>query len=194
MAEPKRIAAFILAKEAGKNKDPHDGNAKNPAPGTGGVHTNKGVSWGTFKALAGVVGYPATVAQFLAMPLELWTRIFTRGFWDQMGGANIDSAAVADLMADYAYMTRPEKSVELVRLLLRNLGHSYLPAKGGPDRGFYAAVNSTEEATLVRAFIAARMVQINRNERYAKGWTKRLNELRKLIGYPVPAVVIPSKI
>lgn len=194
MADHKRVSAFILEKEAGPSKDPGDRNAKNPAPGTGGIHTNKGVSWGTFRQLASVAGYSPTVALFLAMPLTLWGQIFKQGFWNKMGGDRIESQAVADLMADYAYGSNPLKCVELVRLLLRNLGHDYLPPNGGPDAAFLAALNSTEEGAVVRAFVAARLVQINRNKRYARGWTLRLNALRKLIGYPASVAVVPTKI
>lgn len=189
MANYTRIASFILKAEAGPNDDPNDLNAKRPAPGPWlgprrkPVHTNRGVSWGTFADLARAVGYSATGALFKEMPLTLWSRIFKTQFWDKIGGDKLESEGLAYLMADYAYGSRPEKSVGLVRLLLRNLGHQYLPAKGGADAAFLAAVNGTDPSLLITAFVAAREARIRRSPRYAKGWQKRLNELKTLIGY-----------
>lgn len=66
---------WLSKKEGGKTGDPDDPNSENAAPGTGGIHTNRGVAWKTFNGLAPKLGYTPTVELFLAMPQDLWEKI-----------------------------------------------------------------------------------------------------------------------
>lgn len=66
---------WLSKKEGGKAVDPDDPNSEDAAPGTGGVHTNRGVSWKTFNGLADNLGYTPTVQLFLEMPQNIWESI-----------------------------------------------------------------------------------------------------------------------
>ncbi|QIX59711.1 hypothetical protein HER32_00275 [Hymenobacter sp. BT18] len=182
MADYRKIVPFILAEERGENRDPKDPAAKRPAPGGGGLHTNKGVTWGTFVDLAPKVGYKPTLALFRAMPATVWGQIFKRGFWDEIGGDQIQSQALADALVEFAYMASPGRALSYARLVLRNLGHGYLKPKGTADRVLLAAINGTNAQRLVAAYMAARLAFIKRgNPRYQKNWLLRYNKLKSYI-------------
>lgn len=68
--------------EGGKSKATTDTASKNPCPDTGGIHTNKGVTWTTFKSLSNKLGYKPTKELFLSMPDNIWLSIFKHGYWN----------------------------------------------------------------------------------------------------------------
>lgn len=102
MANARFAAPYIIHKEGGLSRATTDTASKNPAPcsykGQTGWHTNKGITWSTFKRMAPVVGYSATCDLFFSMPDDVWFGIFKKGYWDAIGGDQIKS----DVIATYA--------------------------------------------------------------------------------------------
>lgn len=72
---------YILKKEGGLSRDQKDTAAADPVPvpfkGVTGWHTNKGVTWTTFKNYAKKAGIsPAPADVFFKMPYNVWKEIF----------------------------------------------------------------------------------------------------------------------
>jgi hypothetical protein len=53
--------------EGGLSKAKTDTASKNPVPDGSGYHTNKGITWSTFKAMAQTIDYTATPTLFYQM-------------------------------------------------------------------------------------------------------------------------------
>jgi len=68
--------------EGGTSKALTDTASKNPCPNTGGIHTNKGITWTTFKGLSSKLGYNYSKELFLSMPNNVWFEIFKQGYWN----------------------------------------------------------------------------------------------------------------
>jgi hypothetical protein len=77
------LIRFIQRKEGGTSKDPIDTASKNPAPDTGGIHTNKGVTWQVYKDSLGSL---ATPQRFLQMPDDDWLKIFKEKYYNRTKG------------------------------------------------------------------------------------------------------------
>lgn len=107
MADFSLYAPKLKALEGGASNSKTDTASKNPSPCTIGgktnVHTNEGITWTTFVANASKYGYVASCANFSAMPDSIWNNIAKGQYWDIVGADNIDSQAVAELMADMAF-------------------------------------------------------------------------------------------
>lgn len=77
-----KLANFIKKWEGGLSNDPSDTASSNPAPcsfkGKSGYHTNKGITWSTFKTHAPRFGYKADCETFFNMPDDLWFKILTK--------------------------------------------------------------------------------------------------------------------
>lgn len=74
------LVKFIQKKEGGLSKDLTDTASSNPAPGTGGYHTNKGITWKVYKDTLGSL---ATPERFLKMPNEDWLKIFIEKYYNK---------------------------------------------------------------------------------------------------------------
>jgi len=92
---------FFLAKEGGLSRASSDTASQNPSPCTykskTGWHTNKGVTWSTFKSNSSL-GYEPTCTNFIAMPFDIWAKIFKVRFWNFWDCDNIPFQSLADFM------------------------------------------------------------------------------------------------
>lgn len=99
MADYKPILPLFREKEGGLSRDPADRASADPSPcvidGQKGWHTNKGVTWTTFKAAAPKLGFKADCTTFKAMPDAIWVKIFKAGYWNPWGLDNVKSNPVA---------------------------------------------------------------------------------------------------
>lgn len=79
-----KLVPFIQKFEGGLSRDPADTASGNPAPwtykGVTGWHTNKGVTYSTFVAMAPKVGYEISSENFFAMPDRIWMGILKEGY------------------------------------------------------------------------------------------------------------------
>jgi hypothetical protein len=102
MANYKFAIPFYLKKEGGLSRATTDTASSNPSPctyqGKSGWHTNKGVTWGTFKGNAAKLGYTANCTNFLNMPADIWGKIFKIGYWDFWKCDEIPFQSIADFM------------------------------------------------------------------------------------------------
>lgn len=73
---------FVRQWEGGISRAKTDNASKNVAPGTGGVHTNKGITWTTYYNNGKGHGYKPTVQDFLKMSDERWLQIFNKLYWN----------------------------------------------------------------------------------------------------------------
>jgi NAD(P)-dependent dehydrogenase (short-subunit alcohol dehydrogenase family) len=110
MADYTKIVSFIKSKEGGLSSASTDNASRNPSNcgnGSNGkpYHTNKGVTWGTFKDLSSKLGYSATCDNFKKMPDTIWGKIYKEGYWNPMQGDRIQNQAVANTFVEMAYMS-----------------------------------------------------------------------------------------
>lgn len=79
-----RLFPFIKKWEGGLSRALTDTASAYPCPdvydGKYGWHTNKGITWQTFKSLAHL-GYSATSKNFFEMPDDIWVKIAKEGYW-----------------------------------------------------------------------------------------------------------------
>jgi len=118
MADYKNIIAFIKEKEGGLSHSQHDSAKADPVPDGTGVHTNKGVTWKTFKAMAFTLQYDPTVDLFYQMPDDIWGRIFKSGYWDKIWGDHIVSQAIANTLVDWAWGSGPRTATRKIQQFL----------------------------------------------------------------------------
>lgn len=79
-----KLTPFLLQYEGGLSRDPLDAASSHPAPwtwkGVSGWHTNKGVTYSAFVALAPKCGYAITPENFFLMPNDIWLKILKEGY------------------------------------------------------------------------------------------------------------------
>lgn len=110
MADYTKIVSFIKAKEGGLSSATTDTASRNPSNcgnGSNGkpYHTNKGVTWSTFKGLSSKLGYSATCDNFKNMPDSIWGKIYKDGYWNPMQGDRIQNQAVANTFVEMAWLS-----------------------------------------------------------------------------------------
>lgn len=108
MADYKNIVPFIRKVEGGLSSNPKDTTpAKNPSPcgNKDGypIHTNKGITWSTFKGLASKGGYSASCENFINMPDSVWLKVYKAGFWDAVKGDKIKNQAIANVFVEMTW-------------------------------------------------------------------------------------------
>jgi lysozyme family protein len=178
MADYRLLVPFILKWEGGISNHPKDRAAIDPVPDRTGNHTNKGITWQTFKGLSKKLKYEATPQHFYAMPESTWGKIFKEGFWDAVKGDQIRSQAVAEILADLTWGSGVGNSSRIAKRALARLGF-----KGGPrlfDTQTVNAINAAPEKALFEAIHREKVNfyhQIKGGETFLKGWLNRANEL-----------------
>jgi hypothetical protein len=108
MAQYTKIITFIKSKEGGLSSATTDTASNNPSNcgnGSNGkpYHTNKGVTWSTFKGLSSKLGYSATCNNFLKMPDDIWGKIYKDGYWNPMQGDRVKNQAIANTFVEMAW-------------------------------------------------------------------------------------------
>lgn len=119
MADYRKIVPLLKDVEAGLSKATTDKAHLDPVPDGSGNHTNKGITWTTFKAAAPKCGFVATPELFYAMPDYVWGAIFKGLYWDKIAGDKINSQAIADTMVDWAYLSGPGTVVRKMQQFLK---------------------------------------------------------------------------
>jgi hypothetical protein len=108
MAVYTKIVSFIKTKEGGLSSATTDTASNSPSncgKGSNGkpYHTNKGITWSTFKSLSSKLGYSATCDNFIKMPDDIWGKIYKYGFWNPMQGDRIQNQAIANTFVEMAW-------------------------------------------------------------------------------------------
>jgi len=177
MADYKNIVPFILKWEGGLSHSQYDSAKNDPVPDGTGVHTNKGVTWGTFKTLAFIAGYEPTIDLFYRMPDDVWGKIFKIGYWDQVFGDQIISQAIANTFVDWAWASGPRTATRKMQMFLAITADS----KMGPIT--LQAINDRSQdndhdfnANFSAYKLAWYLSLPNQQTNYA-GWKNRLTDL-----------------
>lgn len=98
---------YIKKAEGGLSRATTDSASHDPAPwaygGKTGWHTNKGITYTTFKGMASAVGYEVNATNFFTMPDWIWLGIYKQGYWMPILADKLKSQAIANAYVDYAW-------------------------------------------------------------------------------------------
>ena len=197
MASPDQYYNFTRIREGGLSRNPDDHAASDPAPcsynGKTGWHTNKGITWSTFKFYAPVLGYSPSCDLFFNMPNQLWQDIFSQ-IWKGAGAYDIKNPALANLVFQWRWGSGPASAVSHLS--------SELKAYSGVSPGNFAAIAQTINSLSDTPEKARKLFDFLWNERlkfyyalnqptFIKGWVDGWNKFRDfnekyLNGSPVP--------
>lgn len=191
--------AYIKRWEGGLSKDKNDPAAIDTVPDGSGYHTNKGVTWQTFKGQAKLLGYTATPELFYKMPDNVWLKIYKIGFWDSMNGDKISSQGIAELLADWAWGSGPGTAARFVQRYLVSKGYK-IAVDGAFGPASTAALNDLiKKQGAKKVFdeiFAARLAFLKSLGGWAafgQGWLNRMNDFYKygitVLGGPVVPVL-----
>ncbi len=186
MASYESAIPYIQKAEGGLSRATTDTASKSPSPyeynGKTGWHTNRGITWDTFKGMAPKAGYSVSKDNFISMPDNIWLKIYKIGFWDTAKGDLYTSQSIANAVVDWAWAsgtgTRGAKGA-----LIRYLGKKGIVASNYDSiaYGFNELVKKEGEQKVFNDLIDERkrfFVSLNqpKNE---KGWLSRMEKLRQ---------------
>lgn len=156
------LTDFILSFEGGYVNDPDD---------RGGA-TNKGVTLRTFRA---VYGSKMTIADLKAITTAQWQHIFTKYYYAPIGGDQITDPNVANILADWAWMSGTTNVIKKLQALLGT------PADGIVGPKTLALINNREGASLFdilkqrrRKFYSDLVTANPKQKKFLNGWLRRL--------------------
>jgi len=183
MADSNNIISQIIYFEGGKSKDPNDTASRNPAPNTGGVHTNKGITWTTFVSLAPKLGYAPSVENFLIMPERIWMLIFKEGFWNYLYLDGLNSQALANLIVQMAWGSGRDTAPKQLSNWLKDLNINLPSTRSEKTIEILNSATSSRNAER-KIFLhlwnkRMAFLQSLRNwDNFKNGWSKRMNVLK----------------
>jgi hypothetical protein len=107
MANINSILGLTEIEEGGLSRATTDTASKNPSPytykGKKGWHTNRGVTYGAFKALAKNLGYQDTYENFILMPDDIFLKIAKVGYWNIINLDKMNSQALANIFFSWQW-------------------------------------------------------------------------------------------
>ena len=173
--------AFILKWEGGLSKDKHDTASANCVPDGSDYHTNKGITWNVWKATFG-----NDIKGFYEMKPEKWLHIYQK-YFDAIGGTYINSQRIADLFADWCWMSGSYAKFGMQKWLNQN--GCNLKIDGDIGLKTIDALNNliktkTEKWVFESAY-AYRVEWIKSLAQYptfGKGWMRRMNDFYLIYG------------
>lgn len=182
MANSANIRPFIQKWEGGLSKALSDTASSNPSPwsynGVSGYHTNKGVTYSTFKNLSNSLGYANTAENFFSMPNDIWNKIFSNGYWKPLYLDNLNSQAIADALSNWSWGSGVSGAFTSLKkyLFTKNITVTNWPQS-------IEALNKLSSLNETAIFLEL----INWREQFFKslnqpanlrGWLNRLNEMK----------------
>lgn len=170
----------ILKWEGKTSKDPRD-TAVSCAPFAGAFHTNKGITYCTFKSLAGGLGItPVNYERFLKITDEEVGRFAHRYYQSVRGDKFNDSLALA--MTEAAWGSGPARAYKHLTDALKDIGQRITPSSTYTAEIGQVA-NQVNQATLWKAYQNRRKIYLidylGNSPKYSmfkKGWNNRLND------------------
>jgi len=184
MADIKYIVNETLKWEGGLSNATTDTASKSPSPyvynGVTGWHTNKGITYSTFKEASKTLGFEDNADNFLKMPNDIWMKIAKNMYWDKLHLDEVKSQAIANLLFSWTWASGYG---------WRNRVQSYLKSKGvtwntTDYAGLPAAINGLtdkygEKPIADDLFDQYREFYKSLNQPvYLKGWLNRLDSLQ----------------
>jgi lysozyme family protein len=168
--------AHILKWEGKFSKDPRDvAAARCVRPGQ--IHTNKGVTFCTFKSMAAILGIsPVTYDRFLKLTDAEAARFIYRFYTDVKGSQLPDSIALA--MTEAAWMSGATRANTHLRDALRQLGRPVATTAQAITQA-----NRVDTSALFKAyqekrkeFLQTTLGGQDRYKAFVRGWVNRLND------------------
>jgi len=193
--------AYIKRWEGGLSRDANDPAAVDPVPDGSGYHTNKGVTWNTFKGLASRIGYSPTAALFYKMPDNIWLAIYKIGYWDPMNGDKINSQGIAELLADWAWGSGPGTAARYVQRYLVGKGYKIAVDGAFGPASIKALNDQIKKAGATAVFNDLYNARLNFLkslggwQHYGTGWTNRMKDfynygIRVVNENPIPTGIV----
>lgn len=184
MANFQSAIPYIQKAEGGLSRATSDSASANPSPyvykGQTGWHTNRGITWGTFKDLSPKLGYEISEQNFIYMPDDVWYKIYKGGFWDAVKGDLYQSQAIANAVVDFAWAAGTGGSK---KSLIKFLKSKDVTADGPQTiaEGFNKLVEKEGENKVFNDLIDHRKAFFKSLNQPAneKGWLARMESLRK---------------
>lgn len=200
MADITLLVPKIKKFEGGLSKAKTDSASSDPVPDGSGYHTNKGITWKTFKSMANIVGYTATPQLFYAMPDSIWMAILKKGYWDKVQGNLLRSQSIAEMVTDaiWAGAYNAIYAIKEVQRELNNYGYN-LSVDGIMGAKTVAAINDSllhglEKTILTAAYNGRKKHFEMLGGANLTGWMNRLNSLyNQVLAYIGKTVSILKK-
>lgn len=177
--------AHVLKWEGKTSSDQRD-TASKCFPG--GIHTNKGITYCTFKAMASKLGIlPVTHARFIALT-DYEVGLFIYEFYKAVNGDKLpDNVALA--MTEAAWGSGPVRAWQHLKDALKDLGkiaktnsQAIQMAAQVPEKKLFAAYFARRYNYVINTLGGSATYAM-----YRKGWMNRLNAFKKLFD---PAMAI----
>lgn len=183
MSDYKLYIEFTKIAEGGLSKAKTDEAHKYPVPDGSGYHTNKGVTWTTFKRLGSILGYNPTPALFYQMPEWLFLKIF-KHFWDSAKANLINSQAMANIIFQSLWGGGYKTLITDIQSFLKLKGYS-IDVDGGLGTETAKAINNfsiKNERELYDYTHQKRLEYLRSRKSYkdnGKGWESRMEKLKE---------------
>lgn len=176
MSDFKIYIDFTKIAEGGLSKAKTDTASKYPVPDGSGYHTNKGITWTTFKRLSNQLGYKATPELFYEMPDGVFYDIF-RHYWINSGAYYITNQAIANLIFQSAWGGGNKPLVRHLQRFLSKNDDGII----GPKTA--KAVNTYPDQKNLYIFLHNKRLSYLRSlrsyEANGRGWERRMKKLYK---------------
>jgi lysozyme family protein len=184
MANYQNLISDILFFEGGLSKDKNDTASKNPVPDGSGNHTNKGVTWATFKSLGTQLGYNPTPALFYEMPKKIWLEVYKRGFWDYIKAGSLNSQAIANLYVQMAWGSGRDTAINQMFIWLNSYKKGIVKSKTKDNiiKAINDLTKSKENEKELFLFLWNTRMNFLKSLRnwnnFKNGWTTRMNKIK----------------
>lgn len=168
---------FTKDREGGLSKDPNDSASKDPLPDGSGFHTNKGITWATFKRLGPICGYNPTIENFYKMPDDIFEKIMEY-FWKEAGANRIDNQAIANLVFQALWGGGHKQLIEAIQTIL-GLEKRLVDGNLGPLTAMAINVHK-DPKSLYEKIHQARLDYLRSLKvypKFANGWESRMKKL-----------------
>lgn len=192
------IDDFTEGWEGGLTDDLDDNASVDPVPGTytkmmrgkmktsNHWHTNKGVTWATFKSNAKLLGYNPTPDLFFAMPKNIWLAIAKKRYWDPIALDQYKSQAIANLMFSWQWGSGYSWRLRVQRYLKsRNIAWAFNKNYVAADyaslaKHFNTLAAKDEKNTFLQLIEQKKQFLQSLADwpKYGKGWSNRLDDLK----------------
>jgi len=179
----KKYVAHVLRWEGKTSKDPND-TAASCAPFAGAYHTNKGVTFCTFKKIALQLGItPVSYQRFVQLTDEDVSK-FILYFCEEAGVSAIETR-IALAVTEAAWGSGPDRAVRHLQTALNNLGQK-VSVDGEMGTETFIAITKTDPEALYDEYWKERRMFLDRltsqakYARYKTGWNNRVNAFLKL--------------
>lgn len=184
MSDVKLYIQFTKVAEGGLSKAKTDSASSDPVPDGSGFHTNKGITWATFKRYASILGYKATPALFYEMPERIFLGIFY-GYWKSAGAHLINSQAMANIIFQSMWGGGYKNLILDIQRYLINKGYSKVELDGAIGPITASAINKEtatkqKESELYNYTHDERLAYLRSLDSYkdnGNGWESRMKKL-----------------